>query len=219
MFPKTIKTCFRTKRHFIQYPSNPHTYAFPFLHSFPYLHFNLWVPYPYKKGCLPERFPKEQLPLWQGKIEINLRSKIYKVKVKVTQSCPTDYTVHGILQARKLEWVAFPVSRGSSQPRDRTQVSFIAGGFFTSWATREAQEYWTGYRIPSLGDLPYPRIELGSLALQVDSLPTELWGKPIQRSKHLIFEFFIFLNLKIYSYVLLSIKNRKWNATIWELPV
>ena len=39
-----------------------------------------------------------------------------------------DYTVHGILQARILEWVAFPFSRGSSQPRDGTQVSRIAGG-------------------------------------------------------------------------------------------
>ena len=47
------------------------------------------------------------------------------------------HTVHGILQARILEWVAFPFSRGSSQPRDRTQVSRIAGGFSTSWATRE----------------------------------------------------------------------------------
>ena len=46
-----------------------------------------------------------------------------------------DYTVHGILQARILEWVAFPFSKGSSQPRDQTQVSRIAGGFFTSWAT------------------------------------------------------------------------------------
>ena len=43
-----------------------------------------------------------------------------------------DYTVHVILQARILEWVDFPFSRGSSQPRDRTQVSCIAGGFFTS---------------------------------------------------------------------------------------
>ena len=51
---------------------------------------------------------------------------------------PTDYTVHGILQARTLEWVAFPFSRGSSPPRDQIQVSCIAGGFFTSWATREA---------------------------------------------------------------------------------
>jgi len=42
------------------------------------------------------------------------------------------------IQARILEWVAFPISRGSSQPRDQTQVSHIAAGFFTSWATREA---------------------------------------------------------------------------------
>ena len=40
---------------------------------------------------------------------------------------PMDYTVHGILQARILEWVAFPFSRGSSQPRDLTQVSCIVG--------------------------------------------------------------------------------------------
>ena len=52
-----------------------------------------------------------------------------------------DYKVHRILQARKLEWVAFPFAGGSYQPRDRTQVSCIAGRFFTSWATREAQEY------------------------------------------------------------------------------
>ena len=66
-----------------------------------------------------------------------------------SQSCPTlcdpvDFIVRGIFQARILEWVAFPCSRRSSQPRDRTQVSRIAGGFFTSWATREAQEYWSG---------------------------------------------------------------------------
>ena len=54
-----------------------------------------------------------------------------------------DYVVHGILQARIPEWVAAPFSR-SSQPRDQTQVSRIADGFFTSWATREAQEYWGG---------------------------------------------------------------------------
>ena len=45
------------------------------------------------------------------------------IVIKVTQSCltvfdPMDYTIHGILQARILEWVAFPLSRGSSQPRD-----------------------------------------------------------------------------------------------------
>ena len=47
-------------------------------------------------------------------------------------------SVHGILQSRILEWVAIPFSRGSSQPRDWTQVSHIAGGFFAIWATREA---------------------------------------------------------------------------------
>ena len=67
------------------------------------------------------------------------------VKMKVAQSCqnlcnPMDYAVYGILQARILEWVAIPFCRGSSQPRDQTQVSHIAGRFFTSRATREAQE-------------------------------------------------------------------------------
>ena len=56
---------------------------------------------------------------------------------------PMDYTVHGILQARILQWVAAPFSRGSSQPRDQTQVCLAAGGFFTSWATREVGEYWS----------------------------------------------------------------------------
>ena len=61
----------------------------------------------------------------------------HQVTVKVAQSCLTlcktmDYTVHGILEARILEWVAFPFSRGSSQPRDQTQVSCIVGGFFSS---------------------------------------------------------------------------------------
>ena len=51
---------------------------------------------------------------------------------------PPGSSVHGILQARILEWVAIPLSRGSSWPRDRTQVSHIAGRFLTMWATREA---------------------------------------------------------------------------------
>ena len=65
-----------------------------------------------------------------------------------TQSCPTlcdpmDWPVRlpcpWDFQATILEWVAMPSSRGSSQPRDRTQVSSNAGGFFTHWATRESQ--------------------------------------------------------------------------------
>ena len=69
-----------------------------------------------------------------------------KVKASVTQSHPTlfnslDYSspgsIHGILQARILEMVAIPFSRGSSRPRDWTKVSHIAGRFFIVWAIRE----------------------------------------------------------------------------------
>ena len=61
----------------------------------------------------------------------------HKVKVKIAQLGPTpcnpmDYALHGIVQARTLEWVAITFSRGSSQPRDQIQVSSIAGGFFTA---------------------------------------------------------------------------------------
>ena len=75
-----------------------------------------------------------------------------KKENEVSQSCPTlcnpmDYcsppgsSIHGILQARILEWVAIAFSRGSSWPRDRTQVSHIAGRHFNLWATREVLMY------------------------------------------------------------------------------
>ena len=70
----------------------------------------------------------------------------------VDQSCPTlcnpmdcsssGSSVPGILQARVLEWVAYPFYRGSSWPRNWTRVSWIVGRFFTSWATREALCTW-----------------------------------------------------------------------------
>ena len=82
-----------------------------------------------------------------------------KVKMLVIQSCLTlcnlmdcmgmsdslqPHGLYGILQGRILEWEAFSFSRVSSQPRDRTQVCHIADRFFTSWATRETQEYLSG---------------------------------------------------------------------------
>ena len=80
-----------------------------------------------------------------------VRNTVVKVKVLVPQSCPTlasPWTVAchapvsiGILQARILEWLAMPFSRGSFQPRVRTLVSCFASRFFTIRATREAQEH------------------------------------------------------------------------------
>ena len=87
-----------------------------------------------------------QMPLVEGAPHLALW-KCWKWK---SLSCirlfatPWTYPVHGILQVRILEWVAFVFSRGSFQPRNQTQVSHIAGGFFTSWATRAAREYWSG---------------------------------------------------------------------------
>ena len=78
-----------------------------------------------------------------------------KFKVLVAQSCPTlcdpmdcsppGSSVHGILQARILEWIAMPSSRVSSWPRDQTHVSCIASRFLTIWVTREAQPSHTRY--------------------------------------------------------------------------
>ena len=61
---------------------------------------------------------------------------------------PPGFSVHGIFQARVLEWVAISFSRGSSQPRDRTRVSHTAGRCFTVWATREA--HGKAYILPNL---------------------------------------------------------------------
>ena len=80
---------------------------------------------------------------FHSQIGIPLNTKLLRwafknwIELKVSQLCPTlcdpmDYIVHGIFQARILEWVAFPFSRGSSQPRDWTQISHIASRFFTS---------------------------------------------------------------------------------------
>ena len=72
----------------------------------------------------------------------------FQKKALATQLCltlcdPTDCnllvsSVHGVLQARILEWVAIPFSRGSLQSRYRIRVSCITGGFFTIWTTKEA---------------------------------------------------------------------------------
>ena len=83
-----------------------------------------WVAYPYLQGIFPTQESNWGLLHW-------------KWSHGVAQSCP-GFSVHRIFQARVLEWVAISFSRGSSWPRDWTQVSCIAGRCFTLWATREA---------------------------------------------------------------------------------
>ena len=120
---------------------------------------------------------------------------------------PPGSSVHGILQAAMLEWVAMPSSRGCSQPRDQTHVSCTAGRFFTTeplkrkkvkslscvwlfatpWTVAYQvppsmgfyrQEYWSGLPFPSPGNLPHSGIEPTSPALQADSLPLSHRGSP-----------------------------------------
>ena len=150
------------------------------------------------------------------------RIKGSEVKVLVAQSCPPlsdpmdcsppGPTVHGILQARVLEWVAMSVSRGTSQPRDQTWVSHIAGRFFTVWATREAipkkkisfseRAYWaiqnilkalnkgcwliTSIRVPPWGLKVQPHFPL--LLRRTNSPKTKLEApriRPLQVGRHL----------------------------------
>ena len=94
------------------------------------------------------------LSLFKWHFVISTSGPFYLLKVKVAQSCPTlcdpidcspqGSSVHGILQATILKWVAVPFSKESSQPRDWTHISHTAGRFFIVWATSEAQEYWNG---------------------------------------------------------------------------
>ena len=90
-----------------------------------------------------------------------------------------------ILQARIVHWVPCPPLGDLTQPRGRTHVSHIPGRFFT----REPQEYRSGYPIPTPEDIPDTGVKPGSPALQMDSLPAELPGKPDKAIKLFCFYF------------------------------
>ena len=114
---------------------------------------------------------------------------IYIVKLKSLSSRVCSLQPHGLYSpwnspGQKTGTGAFPFSSGSSQARDQTQISHIAGRFFTIWNTKIFQEYWNRYPIPSPGDLPELWIKQGSPALQVDSLPAELTGEPKRPRLH-----------------------------------
>ena len=93
------------------------------------------------------------------------------MKVRVTQSCPTlcdpmDCIVHGILQARILEWVAFPFSRGSSQPRDQTQVSRTACEILYQLSHKGSPRIleWVTYPLSSGSSRPRNRTRISCIA-------------------------------------------------------
>ena len=139
--------------------------------------------------------------------------------VLVTQSCPTlcyltdcsppGCSVHGILQARLLEWVAIPCSRGSSWARDRTQISWIAGRFVTIWATGKS---WQSVWVPMSWRIWDPSKWALILLIQ---------GSP-QNSRELTDEFLWFLNFpkilcKILNYVYFEnsgMSFRSWNMSV-----
>ena len=93
-----------------------------------------------------------------------------------TVAHPPRSSVYGISQARILEWVVISFSRGSSQPRDQTEVSCIGGKIFYHWATREAQRYLYYlliYRMPSSRDSQVGYNSQVSLSL---ACPRLIWG-------------------------------------------
>ena len=105
-----------------------------------------------------------------------------KVKVKAAQSCPThcdpmDYTVHGTLQARILEWVVIPFSRVTSQPGIEPRSAALQADSLPAEPPGKPKNTGVGKPISSKEDLPNPGIKQGSPVLQADSLPAGLQRK------------------------------------------
>ena len=103
---------------------------------------------------------------------------LYSMKLKVAQSCPTlcdpmDYTVHGILQARILEWVAFSFTRGSPNPGIEPRSPTLQTDSLPAEPPGKPKNTGVG-RSPPPEDLPETGIEPESPVLQAASLPTEL---------------------------------------------
>ena len=127
-------------------------------------------------------FPWEALPL--------IFSQLVWVYAKSLQSCLTlcnpmncslpGSSVHRILQARILEWVAIPFSSGSSWPRDWTQASCIAGRFFTIWATTEAPQLTSRSQEGQETDSP--------VELPLDDSTVNAWFSPMRPIKFLASE-------------------------------
>ena len=94
------------------------------------------------KPVLPSFYDFSRNNLYLGEVRWDEVKSLSRVQLCDPVDCNLlDFSVHGILQARILEWIAISFSRGSSRPRDRTQVSHVGGRRFNLWATREALTY------------------------------------------------------------------------------
>ena len=114
--------------------------------------------------------------------------------------------VHGILQARILEWVAIPLSRGSSWPRNRTQISYTTGRFFTIWTTRKVpmvhqkkKKTWGRGGLLKRNPCYSSHVRLQPTTLSSGQPPNSiLWQQGIH---HYLPFFFLFTNLRKYSQI------------------
>ena len=125
---------------------------------------------------------------------------------------PTGSSIHGIFQARILEWVAIPFSRGSSQLSHRTQVSCIIGRFFMVWATREA----SGIKSSWFSSIIFPGDDCYSLLIHLPSSilhTTETALFQICKSENLLFSFLspsmASINLNYFSFTI-DFFSLKW---------
>ena len=114
--------------------------TFTFIFNMHYTYLSIVSKYFYYKNCTTcYAYPQSLLkPIKTSELCACMLSCLWLfATLSMDYSLPVS-SIHSILQARILEWVAIPFSRGSSWPRDWTQFSCIAGILFTIWATREA---------------------------------------------------------------------------------
>ena len=130
-----------------------------------------WVAYRFSSRS---SWPRNQtrLSCIAGRFFTNWDIKEAQVAHSCLTLCDPMDCVHGILQSRILERVAFPFSRGSSQSRDWTQLSCTAGGFLTSWATRDdPNHYWNG------ASSSFPHLSESGVQFRADLQPGGSDGK------------------------------------------
>ena len=126
-----------------------------------------------KVGELDEGGQKIQTSIYKTMCGAVLRSSAVSDSATPLTAAGHAPLAMGILQARTLEWVAMPSSRGSSSPRDQTQVSCIAGRFFTVWATRKVQEYWSLFLLHTISVLYWAHLCM-KCSLGIDNFLEEI---------------------------------------------